>query len=78
MDNILLLLKGSYIFVPLIMGIVLGLTAAYDKIMNKDLTVNTYAVYLLASGLIAFMSVYINTLPELIVTEEILQGLPTF
>lgn len=78
MESVLLLLKGNYLLVPLIMSIVLGCVAVYDKLMQKEYSPNVYAMYLLGSGLIALISVYINTLPEPAITEEILKGPPNF
>jgi hypothetical protein len=78
MEGLLLLLKGNYLLVPLIMAVVLGCVAVYDKVMEKEYSPNVYLMYLLGSGLITFASVYINTLPEPVITEEILKGPPNF
>ncbi len=78
MESLLLLLKGNYLLVPLIMAAVLGCVALYDKLMQKEYSPETYAMYLLGSGLISFISVYINTLPDPVITEEILKGPPNF
>jgi hypothetical protein len=78
MEGILLLLKGNYLLVPLIMALILGCVAIYDKIMEKEYSPNVYLMCLFASGLITFASVYINTLPEPVIAEEILKGPPNF
>jgi hypothetical protein len=78
MESLLLLLKGNYLLVPLIMAVVLGCVALYDKLMQKEYPPETYAMYLLGSGIISFISVYINTLPDPVITEEILKGPPNF
>lgn len=78
MEELLSNLKGSYFLVLILVLLTVLLTALYDNVLQKEFSIDVYFTY---AGLVAFVStivVYINTLPQAIMTEEILKGPPDF
>lgn len=74
----LLLLKGNYLLVILLIVIIIGFIALYDNIIQKEYSMEFYFGIAMIVGITGAICVYINTLPEPIISEEILNGPPNF
>lgn len=74
----LLLLKGNYLLVILLIVLFIGLIGLYDNILQKEYTVDFYFGTAMLVGLTGAICVYINTIPEPLISEEILNGPPNF
>lgn len=71
-------LKSSYLLVLVLMVSAVLLIALYDNLLQKELSPDFYLGTTLLVGLVSSICVYINTLPQPILTEEILNGPPNF
>ena len=78
MEDILLYLKGSYLLVLLLMLITISLVGLYDNIFQKEFSMDYYFSIVALVGLVSSVSIYINTIPEPLLSEEILSGPPSF
>jgi predicted neutral ceramidase superfamily lipid hydrolase len=74
----LLLLKGSYLLVIILMIVSVVLVSLYDNLLQKDLSPDFYLGTAFLVGIVSAVCVYINTIPQPVLTEEILNGPPNF
>ncbi len=74
----LLLLKGNYLLVIILIVMFIGFIALYDNIVQKEYSMDFYFGVALIVGITGAICVYINTLPEPIISEEIINGPPNF
>ncbi len=78
MEQFLLSLQKSYLLVALLVLLVIVLIAIYDNIFQKEFNTDIYTYSALLTGLISTFIIYVHTIPEPIVMEEILKGPPNF
>lgn len=78
MEQFLLTLQKSYILVVLLVLLTIILVAIYDNIFQKEYNTDVYAYNAILVGLLSTFIVYLHTIPEPVIIEEIMKGPPNF
>ncbi len=78
MYDILASLKGSYILVFILMGVVTLCIALYDTLFDKEYGSDYYLSMAVYTGLMSAFIIYINTIETPVIAEEIIKGPPPF